>query len=106
MQPTIVPATPRKIGLDLECVLRLERTAFAAKVRVARAILGISQEHFARQIGLTQKSVHRIEQGIVEPKLRTIMAIQQFWSDNGISFEDLRDGGFRLAVVASALQRD
>jgi DNA-binding XRE family transcriptional regulator len=103
MQPTIAPAVPKKLGLDFECVLRLERTAFAAKVRVARAILGISQDHFARQIGLTQKSVHRIEQGIVEPKLRTVIAIQQFWFDHGISFEDLRDGGFRLAVAGSAL---
>jgi DNA-binding XRE family transcriptional regulator len=104
MQPLIAPAAPKEFSLDLECVLRLERTAFAAKVRVARAILGISQDHLARQIGLTQKSVHRIEQGNVEPKLRTVIAIQKFWADNGISFEDLRDGGFRLAVMASALR--
>jgi len=106
MQPTVAPIVSKGIGLELDCVLRLERTAFATKVRIARAILGISQEQFARYIGLTQKSVHRIEQGIVEPKLRTIVSIQQFWTDRGISFEDLHDGGFRLAVEGSVLQGD
>ena len=82
---------------------RAERSAFAAKARAARAILGLSQDAFAQRVGLTQKSVHRIEQGIVEPKLRTILTIETFWSENGISFEDGRDGGFRLAVEGAVL---
>jgi len=103
MQP--MPATaPKENSLEPDPLLRLERAAFAAKVRVARAILGISQDQLAQHVGLTQKSVHRIEQGTVEPKLRTILTIQQFCCDNGISFEDLGDGGFRLAVESSALQ--
>ena len=88
---------------DLAHDLRVERIAFAAKVRSARAILGLSQDQFARRIGLTQKSVHRIEQGTVEPKLQTILKIQRFWTEQGIAFEDLRSGGFRLAVDTAAL---
>ena len=88
---------------DLARELLVERITFAAKVRSARAILGLSQEEFARQIDLTQKSVHRIEQGAVEPKLQTILKIQRFWSAQGISFEELRGGGFRLAVGSDVM---
>jgi DNA-binding XRE family transcriptional regulator len=106
MQPMVAPASSEAIRLELDGILRLERTAFATKVRLARAILGLSQDQFARQIGLTQKTVHRIEQGMVEPKLRTMLSIQQYWSDHGIAFEDLRDGGFRLAVEGASLQSE
>jgi DNA-binding XRE family transcriptional regulator len=81
----------------------LERVSFGAKVRAARAILALSQCEFASSIGLTQKSVHRIEQGLVEPKLRTIANIEQFWRQNGIVFEDLPRGGFRLVVEGSLI---
>jgi len=93
-------------SLQLDHIMRLERTAFAGKVRAARAVLGLSQDQFAHQVGLTQKSVHRIEQADVQPKARTIHMIEQFWSSQGISFENLRDGGFRLVVESSVLLRD
>jgi DNA-binding XRE family transcriptional regulator len=89
----------------LDHTLRVERAAFATKLRAARAVLGLSQHEFAHQIGLTQKSVHRIEQGAVQPKLRTILTIERFWQDQGIAFEGLRDGGFRLVVDSSVLMR-
>ncbi len=91
--------------VQVDRALRIERAAFGAKVRAARAVLGLSQDEFGRQIGLTQKSVHRIEQGAVEPKMRTVLTIERFWAENGIGFEDMRGGGFRLAVEASALLR-
>ena len=84
--------------MQVSHALRQEQASFGAKVRVARAVLDLSQDEFARRVGLTQKSVHRIEQGIVEPKLRTMLTIERYWSDNGVAFEDLRDGGFRLVV--------
>jgi DNA-binding XRE family transcriptional regulator len=93
-------------GFELDRVMRHERASFAAKLRAARAVLGLSQDQFARQIGLTQKSVHRIEQGAVQAKVRTIVRIQQFWRDQGIAFEDLRDGGFRLVVGSDVIDRD
>jgi DNA-binding XRE family transcriptional regulator len=94
-----------KPHFDLEQQLRIERAAFAAKVRAARAVLGFSQDQFARRIGLTQKSIHRIEQGLVQPKRQTVLKIQRFWFERGISFENLRNGGFRLAVDGDVLLR-
>jgi DNA-binding XRE family transcriptional regulator len=93
-------------SLRLDHIMRVERAAFAAKVRAARAVLGLSQDQFARQVGLTQRSVHRIEHGDVQPKVRTILVIEQFWGRQGISFENLSDGGFRLVVESSVLSHD
>ncbi|MBX9827290.1 MAG: helix-turn-helix transcriptional regulator [Xanthobacteraceae bacterium] len=104
MEATVV-SVARRPHPALDDVLRLERAAFAAKTRAARAVLGLSQGQFARHIGLTQKSVHRIEQGAVQPKRRTVLKIQGFWTERGISFENLRSGGFRLAVDADVLLR-
>lgn len=90
---------------QLDHVMRVERMAFAAKLRAARAVLGLSQDQLAHEIGLTQKSVHRIEHGDVQPKVRTILMIERFWSERGISFENLSNGGFRLVVESSVLAR-
>jgi DNA-binding XRE family transcriptional regulator len=91
---------------QLDRTMRVERAVFAAKLRAVRAVLGLSQDQFARQIGLTQKSVHRIEQGDVQPQVRTILTIERFWRDRGISFEKLESGGFRLVVESSVLIGD
>jgi DNA-binding XRE family transcriptional regulator len=101
-----IETMPTKPRFDLEQQLRVERAAFAAKVRAARAVLGLSQDQFARHIGLTQKSIHRIEQGAVQPKRQTVLKIQRFWIEQGIVFENLRNGGFRLAVDPDVLLRN
>jgi DNA-binding XRE family transcriptional regulator len=88
---------------QLDQVLQVERVAFAAKLRAARAVLGLSQDELAREIGMTQRSVHRIEQGSVQPKVRTILVIESFWRRRGIAFETLSDGGFRLVVDGAVL---
>jgi DNA-binding XRE family transcriptional regulator len=98
-------ASSIELNLQVNNALRLERLSFGAKVRAARAVLGQSQTEFAHQVGLTQKSVHRIEQGAVEPKLRTRRVIEQCWRDSGIGFEDLMDGGFRITVQGPVLFR-
>jgi len=95
---------PSGSHVDVADALRMERSAFGAKVRAARAILGLSQDQLAALVGLTQRSVHRIEQGLVEPRLRTMVTIEQFWNDRDIAFEDLPDGGFRLVVKGSLLR--
>ncbi len=103
----LVRETPHdRHTLQIDRIMRVERAAFAAKLRAARAVLGLSQYQFAHQIGLTQKSVHRIEQGDVQPKARTILMIEQFWCRQGISFENLSSGGFRLVVESSVLLPD
>jgi transcriptional regulator with XRE-family HTH domain len=88
---------------DLAEVVRLERLAFAAKLRMARAVLGCSQSELAAVVGLTQRSVHKLEQGETEPRRATVYAIEQYWREHGIDFEDLADGGFRVSVRAELL---
>jgi ribosome-binding protein aMBF1 (putative translation factor) len=55
---------------ELAELIRLERRAFAAKIRMARAVIGWSQSEFASRVGLTQRSVHKLEQGETEPPAR------------------------------------
>jgi DNA-binding XRE family transcriptional regulator len=95
----------REFAVEVDRALKIERIAFAAKVRAARAVLGLSQSEFGAAIGLTQKSVHRIERGEVDPKIRSIAKIEQFWAHQGICFEHLRGGGFRLVVESRVLAR-
>ena len=89
---------PTMSALQARRVLHLDQVTFGCKVRAARAILDLSQTEFAARVGLTQRSVHRIEQGSVEAKLRTMAVIEKFWLENGIAFEDLPNGGFCLVV--------
>jgi DNA-binding XRE family transcriptional regulator len=96
-------ALPAARAAQLDQLLQVERMAFAAKLRAARAVLGLSQDELAREIGMTQRSVHRIEQGSVQPKVRTILVIESFWRRRGIAFETLSDGGFRLIVDGAVL---
>ena len=86
-------------------VIRLERRAFAAKIRVVRAVLGWSQSEFGFRVGLTQRAIHKIEQGDTEPRRTTIRMIEEVWREQGIEFEDLPDGGFRLSVRSSVIDR-
>lgn len=88
---------------DLAELVRLERQAFAAKIRMARAVIGWSQSELAIRVGLTQRSVHKLEQGDTEPRRATVHAIEMFWREQGIEFEDLADGGFRVIVRSRLL---
>ena len=90
---------------DLLDLIRLERHAFAAKVRMARAVLGWSQSELGVHVGLTQRAIHKLEQGDTEPRRATVHAIEEVWRDQGIEFEDLADGGFRVIVRSSLLDR-
>ena len=86
-------------------LLRLERLACAAKLRMSRAVLGWSQSEFGFRVGLSQRAVHKIEQGDTEPRRITLRAIEEVWRDEGVEFEDLDDGSFRVTVRASVLSR-
>ncbi len=85
--------------------MRLERRAFAAKMRTARAILGWSQSELGLRVGLTQRAIHKLEQGDTEPRRATVRAIDDVWHEQGIEFEDLADGGFRVNVRAHVIDR-
>ncbi|HEX5211186.1 MAG TPA: helix-turn-helix transcriptional regulator [Pseudolabrys sp.] len=90
---------------DLLEVIRLERRAFAAKIRMVRAVLGWSQSEFGFRVGLTQRAIHKIEQGDTEPRRTTVRMIEEVWREEGIEFEDLPDGGFRLSVRSPLIER-
>jgi transcriptional regulator with XRE-family HTH domain len=90
---------------ELVELIRLERRAFAAKVRMVRAVLGWSQSEFGSRAGLTQRAIHKLEQGDTEPRRATVRAIEEVWRERGIEFEDLADGGFRVSVRSSLLGR-
>lgn len=87
-----------RVSRDLVELLRLGRRAFAAKVRMARAVLGLSQSEFGSRVGLTQRAIHKLEQGETEPRRATVHAIEEFWRTESIEFEDMPDGGFRVMV--------
>ena len=89
---------------DLVELMKLDRHAFAAKVRLARAVLGWSQSEFGRRVGMTQRAIHKLEQGETDPRRSTMRAIEQAWRMQGISFEDLSDGSFRAIVRTAALK--
>jgi hypothetical protein len=54
-------------------------------------------------MGMTQRSIHRIEQGQVGAKPGTVRALESWWKNCGLSFEHLPDGGFRLVVSAAMM---
>ena len=93
------------LSRDLVELMRLERLAFAAKLRLARAVVGWSQSELGFRIGLSQRAVHKIEQGDTEPRRTTVRAIEEIWREEGIEFEDLGDGGFRVTVRTPVLDR-
>ena len=84
-------------------VVRLERRAFAAKVRLVRAVLGWSQTELGRRVGLTQRAIHKLEQGETEPRRTTVLALEEIWRNEDIEFEDFA-GGFRVTVRSSVLE--
>ncbi|HWK96234.1 MAG TPA: helix-turn-helix transcriptional regulator [Pseudolabrys sp.] len=91
-------------AVDLAHLIRMERLAFAAKVRMARAVAGLSQSELAARIGMTQRSIHKLEQGGTEPRRATVAALEMLWREQGVEFEDLADGGFRVVVRAEAFE--
>src|SRR5262249_51396820 len=90
---------------ELGKLVQFGRHAFAAKVRLARAVLGWSQSELGRRIGLTQRAIHKLEQGETQPRRSTVGAIEDIWHEQDIKFEDLAGGGFRVTIPSSALSR-
>jgi transcriptional regulator with XRE-family HTH domain len=99
---TVQVAKPAR---DFTELFRLERHAFAAKIRLARAVLGWSQSELGSRIGMTQRAIHKLEQGETEPRRTTMRALEEIWREHHIEFEDLADGGFRVGIRAAALEQ-
>ena len=75
-----------------------ERREFASKVRAARALLGWSQAELGQRVGVTQRSINRLEQAGVDVRRSTAVAIEGVLRDEGVSFEAVPSGGFRILV--------
>jgi transcriptional regulator with XRE-family HTH domain len=88
---------------DFAELFKLERHAFAAKIRLVRAVLGWSQSELGFRIGMTQRAIHKLEQGETEPRRTTMRALEEIWREHHLEFEDLADGGFRVSVRAEVL---
>jgi len=73
-------------------------------VRMARAALGWSQAELGRLLGMSQRAIHRIEQGHSTPRRTTLLAIEALLEKAGLKIEACSDGGFRISVPASMLE--
>lgn len=82
-----------------------ERREFAAKVRAARAVLGWSQAELGQRVGVTQRSINRLEQAGVDVRRSTAVAIEGVLRDEGISFEVVASGGFKIVVMPQSKKR-
>jgi transcriptional regulator with XRE-family HTH domain len=80
-----------------------DRLLVATTVRMARAALGWSQAEFGRFLGMSQRAIHRIEQGHSEPRRTTLLAIESLLRKAGFKIEDRSDGGFSLVVPGTML---
>jgi predicted transcriptional regulator len=78
---------------------------FAAEVRAARAVLGWSQTELARRTAVTQRAIYCIEQNIVRPRKETGERIIEAFTDAGLRFERLSNGGFKMTVPNKAIAR-
>lgn len=92
-------------AVDIGGLIRLERRVFAAKLRIARAVLQWSQTDLAHRVGLTQRAIHMIEQGDTEPRRATVLAIDEVFRQEGIVFTD--DGtGLHVSAGHDLLDRE
>jgi predicted transcriptional regulator len=102
-------AGPAVRAEQVGAMLRRERVTFAAKVRAARGVLGWSQKELGARVSMTQKSIYRMEQGTHDLKRSTVVIVEQVLKAEGIEFEELPDGGFKVVVpepILSSLERN
>jgi transcriptional regulator with XRE-family HTH domain len=82
-----------------------DRAQLAAKVRAGRAILGWSQSELGEKTGLSQRSINRLELGIVDVRRSTAFVIETAFRDFGVRFEE-HPGGFRVVVEQTPIAHD
>jgi ribosome-binding protein aMBF1 (putative translation factor) len=79
-----------------DVLVHAEPLELARMIRGARAVLGWSQSELANRVGLSQPSIHRIEQGTSDLRRSTVVALENLLMTAGITFETLSRGGFRI----------
>jgi transcriptional regulator with XRE-family HTH domain len=104
MKRTFSKPDPYQIPVGRDCDRQQrDRLLVAATVRMARAALGWSQAEFGRFLGMSQRAIHRIEQGHSEPRRTTLLAIESLLRKAGFKIEDRGDGGFSMVVPGTML---
>jgi transcriptional regulator with XRE-family HTH domain len=63
------------------------------QLKMARAALGLSQAQVASAAGISTTAYNSVEQGLSDPKISTLRAIQAALEDRGAVFSD---GGVRV----------
>jgi predicted transcriptional regulator len=84
-----VTSHPLKRSQNPVELYRIERYAFAAKIRLTRVVLGCSRHELGFRVGLTQREIYKLEQGATEPRRRTIQAFERIWREQNIEFEEI-----------------
>ncbi|MFP4147130.1 MAG: helix-turn-helix transcriptional regulator [Halorhodospira sp.] len=76
----------------------------AARLRAARAVLGMSQKALAEEAGVALVSVNLIERQESSPRLETVEAIEAVFRAHGIQMETDRDGQQTLRLSPELIQ--
>ena len=63
-------------------------------MRLARAVLGWSQSEFGFRVGLTQRAIHKLEQGDTEPRRTTVRAMEIIWREQNIELRTWATAAF------------
>lgn len=79
--------------------------AFAVYVRMARAALGWNQYDLAHMLGMTQRSINRIELGHCAPRRTTMLAMEGLLRKAGVNVEYGADGHVAVTVQASVIDK-
>ena len=77
-------------------LVHAEPLELARMIRGARAVLGWSESELANRVGLSQPSIHRIEQGISDLRRSTVVALEGLFVRAGITFEKIGEGSFKI----------
>jgi len=67
-------------------------------LRAARSVLGWSQTHLATKAGVSKPALNRLERFESEPRLDTVIRIQEALAEAGVRIEQREDGEFGIAI--------
>ena len=71
---------------------------------LGRSWVGVQRELGAR-VSLTQKSIYRMELGTHDLRRSTVVMVEQVLKAEGVEFEDLPGGGFKVVVPEAVLAK-
>lgn len=77
--------------------------AVAARVRAARAVLGLSQKELAAEAGISQPALNLLERQQSSPRLNTVEAIEAAFRAHGVEFAVDREGNHTMTLRAELI---